>query len=385
MNVLFLFESPLPSSYHSQTLAPGELRVIAAQKWVKKVIALGPSGKTFYEINPAKKFLTPIEKKIKLIRFKTIFPYYLMFIPLFLQAQKIIQSEKIDLIHAESPHISGIAAAILKKIYKIKIAVEYRASYDEIFQYRFKLIPSTIKSFMFWRVSNWVFSNSDLILANSQTYASRLQKRYPKFENVYFYNPGVLFPKQMPPAKKKKVVGFLGRLYPDKGAIYLLKAINLISSELIKSGWKVEIAGDGPEKKMLQNYIIQNHLQYLVSLVGTKNRWDFLSEISILVNPNIILNALEMVNIEAAALKIPTICFGNKEIPETVIDQQTGIKVNNLNIMQLSKEILSLAKNKQKCLVMGNYAQNYYLKKYTLKKQINNLEKAFNSINFLGS
>ena len=382
MNVLFLFESNLPSSYHNKTLSPGELRVIAAQKQVEKVIALGPFGKSFYNIKAEKEIKSESENKISLVRFKTIFPYYFKFIPLFFHALNIINKEKIDLIHAESPHISGIAAVILKKIFKIKIAVEYRASYDEIFQYHFKFIPLKIKSFIFWKVCNWVFGNADLILANSQTYASILQKRYPKFENVHFYNPGVKLPKQVTSTKKKKIIGFLGRLYPDKGAIYLLKAINLISKELSKLGWKVELAGDGPEKNRLQEYIINHQLNKIVSLVGTQDRWSFLSKISILVNPTIVQAALEMVNIEAAALKIPTICFGNKLIPETVRHQQTGIKIKNKDFQNLAWQIKFLVNHHQQINKMGNEAAYLYKQQYTYIHQVMNLRQAYRSIGY---
>jgi len=379
MKILYLFESFLPRDFNSQTLSPGELRVIASQNMVKRVIGLGPEGKSFYDLKTKNPSKTKIEEKITLLRFKSAYPYYLRFIPLFLNAYKLLKNEKFAIIHAESPHISGIAAVLLKKIFKTKIAVEYHASYDSIFQYRLKFIPVKLKSFVFWKLCDWVFHNADLILANSRTYADMLMLRYPQAK-IFHYNPAVIPPQNLPQKRENKNIGFLGRLYPDKGAIYLLKAINLIKDELKKLDWKLKIAGEGPEENILKEYIVQHKLNGLVNLVGTQDRWEFLAQVSILVNPTIVKAALEMVIAEAAALSIPTVCFGDASYPETAIDQETGFKAENKDSKDLAKKILILVKSQKLRDQMGKNAYRYYFENYTFGIQVKNLSLAYHSI-----
>ena len=62
-----------------------------------------------------------------------MFCYYFSWISLFWNGYKLHKKHHFDVIHAESPHISGIAAVMLGKLFHIKIIVEYRVSYRNNF------------------------------------------------------------------------------------------------------------------------------------------------------------------------------------------------------------------------------------------------------------
>jgi len=144
--------------------------------------------------------------------------------------------------------------------------------------------------------------------------------------------------------------------------------------------WSLEIAGDGPDKENLKSYIKDHKLQSLVRLLGTQDRWQFLAKTKILVNPNIISNALEMVNVEAATLSIPVICFGDQQIPETVIHLQTGIKVPNLDTKAMAQAILKLISDDKLRVKLGRGAYQHYQSHYTFAKQTANLTNAYKTI-----
>lgn len=384
MNVLFLFESILPSNYHKDTISPGELRVIASQQNVKKIFALGRSGKSFYDAPSKQIFKTKLEDKINLIhihKFASNTWYYLSGFLILPKAISIIKNHKIDLIHAESPHITGITAIILKKIYKIPVIIEYRTSYQEVIKHRFPLIPYNFKILLFEKITFFAFTNSNLILANSQTYAKQIKSQY-KILNVYFYNPGVTLPKKHPIRLDKVnsiTIGFIGRHYSDKGLIYLLKAIKIIKAKSQVLNISFKIAGEGPNTLEARQYATKHDLSN-VKFVGTQNKWQFFSQIDIHINTTIVKAALEMVNVESAAMKIPTICFGNNIYPETVIHNQTGLKVPNKNENLLAKAIIKLANDSKLRKQLGENAYTLYQKHYTFQKQVDNLTKAYNHL-----
>ena len=384
MNVLYLYESILPDQFTKDTLFLGEVRVIAAQPNVKKIFVLGRSGQGFYDIKKNKSTKGPLEKKVKLIHFKGFENnawYYFLGPIIFYYAFRFLKTHHIDLIQTESPHISGPPAIILGKIFKIPVISEYRASYDFIVDYRLKWVPSQVKLKIFHWLCSWVFNNCVYILANSKTYASQLKKQY-KLNNISYFNAGAHPPSVKQKNKKRPItVGFLGRLYPDKGPKYFLQAISINQEKFTNANAQFILAGKGPEKPSLIAYANQKKLNDLVSFVGQQERWDFFSQIDILVNPNIIFNALEMVNYEAASQGIPVVCFGDKTYPETVKHNYSGIKVPNRNSKQLSNNVLKLILDNKLRQEYSKNAIKFYNKNYTFNKQVMLLQKTYQSIN----
>ncbi len=386
MKVLFLFESPLPKEYYKYTASPGELRVIAAQTAVKEIIVIGRSGRPFYDLPAKAKTKTPLEKKINIFRVPgtgNLLWYYLSPIWLFLAGLMTLLRIKVDIIHAESPHLSGVPAVILGKLFRIPVVVEYRASYEQIINSRLPQVPMAIKSLSFNLLSQFSLGKCDFILANSSAYQKELIAQ--GYSNVDWYGPGVRRPKNFKLRKHSEVtIGFIGRLYPDKGADYFIRSIALVKKKLRARhqprkplGLKVLIAGDGPQKKFLEDLVIKSGLQSMVKFLGTQPRWDFFSRIDILVNPNIILNALEMVNAEASAVGIPVITFGNQDRPVTVINGRTGIVVENLNISQMAEAIINLAFDSKLRAAYGRQGKKLAQNLFSFENQVKRLRHVY--------
>ena len=190
MNILFLYESILPDNFYKDTLFLGEARVMSAQPYVKNIFVLGRSGTSFYDKKNTKSVKTKLEKKVKLIhysKFENNLWYYFLTPIILFNALSFIRKNKIDLIQAESPHISGPAAIILGKIFNIKTAIEVRVSYHEVLKNRLKLIPNNIKKTVYDLVSNFVFSQASILIGNTKTYADILKKiisKHPKWKKA---------------------------------------------------------------------------------------------------------------------------------------------------------------------------------------------------------
>jgi glycosyltransferase involved in cell wall biosynthesis len=406
MQILFLFESPLPTAYHSGTLAPGELRVIASVSSVAHVHAIGRNGVPLYDTQLHNK-QTTAEKKISLQRVpftSSQLAYYLSPIWLLISGWWYIKHHPVDVIQAESPILSGLAAVTLSKLTGIPAIVELRSSFLEFTDQRFSLLPKFVKHWLVRRLYQYSFSGSRYIMGNSSYY-----QRYLKslgYDQVSHYNPGVRIPKSYKQSKTSNqtiTLGFLGRLYRDKGAEYLIRAVAVLvepdragvkpkhveqdplttpSPSLQKEGniIRVLIAGDGPERGRLEQLTRELDLSDVITFLGTQDRWQFLKQIDIFVNPCIVRPALEMNNAEAAAAGIPIVGFGDVDRPVTLRNNLNGLTVPNQDIEKLAQAISTLINHPQLRKKFGQAGKKLYQQKFSFQQQVKQLEKVYNKV-----
>lgn len=337
MHILFLNENPLPRPFTKGAIAGKELRLRAAITQVDQILALSPQGNTVVDARNIQQGL--LEKKITILHFVK-WPYYLTPIPLFFIGWYQIKRFRPNVIEAESPILSGVSAVLLGRIFRLPVIVEVRASYDALLQHRLSWIPLSLKKFCLVRVENFVFNQASAIIANSKHYKRKLAKR--GFQSIVI-NPGI---DKFQPIKRKPhslfTIGYLGRLEVEKGCLLLLEALKLLNQNHSLDGkWQALIAGEGHLRSKLEVTIAKHNLTQ-VNLVGFQPRWHFLSKIDVLVNPNLVLHPLEMVNVEAASVGVPVICFGNKSIPETVVNKSTGLVLHQLSAQNVAQNLTNL-------------------------------------------
>lgn len=110
---------------------------------------------------------------------------------------------------------------------------------------------------------------------------------------------------------KDFVIGYVGRLSPEKNIPFLLDIVKEIS--VIKKDVKLIIIGDGEEKLKVQKIISENNLNNHVEMLGEKqNVNEYLSAFDCLVLPSY-YEGLGIVLIEAQAASLP--CFASDKIP----------------------------------------------------------------------
>lgn len=73
---------------------------------------------------------------------------------------------------------------------------------------------------------------------------------------------------------KKFIVLFIGRLSPEKGVLYLLKAMPEILKQEPNTNISIICGGPGPEKEKYKKYIINNNLQNYAAILGYINEKD---------------------------------------------------------------------------------------------------------------
>jgi glycosyltransferase involved in cell wall biosynthesis len=372
--ILCLNDNPVPIPFHSGVVSGKEFRLQAAIEAIDEIHVLAPVGAgVVSHIGP----ITSLEKKV-IVHHLTPFPYYLRTIPLFIFGLFYYFRLKPNALEAESPIISGVAAVMIKKITGIKIIINLRASYEELIKFKLTFIPLRLKNYLLMKVTRFVYTHQDAVIANSNMY----QKSLPQNINSWVINPGVQSPPKWQAAVTyPPVIGFIGRLVPEKGVHLLLDALYLLKqdSQLI---WRAEIVGDGPERRKLERLTKKYGLVDNVTFKGFQPNFKIMKHWYCLVNPNLVKHPLEMVNAEAAYLGIPVICFGNNQYPETVIDEKTGIKVKQTSTSSLSDALVNLLRFPKKRQILSQNACQFARKNYNFNKQVNKYSELYQTLGF---
>ena len=128
--------------------------------------------------------------------------------------------------------------------------------------------------------------------------------------------------------------------------------------EIKKRGYeniKLNLAGDGPLKGELEEYVKENNLHNTVKFIGKlkgKEKVDFYKEIDVFVLPSITLSkdkdGIPVVLMEAIAYSLPLISTKVSGIPEICINQYNGLLIEEKNISDLVNSIIYLYDNNHK-------------------------------------
>lgn len=146
-------------------------------------------------------------------------------------------------------------------------------------------------------------------------------------------------------------LGFLSWLVEKKGIFYLLEATKLLRDD----GFVFEliIAGDGPLREKVLNYIRSNNLGEIVKYIGKiygKDKEKFFRNINVFALPSITvpndMDGIPVVLMEAVSYGLPIISTNVSGIPEICINDYNGYLVEEKNSIQLADAIKKITMNK---------------------------------------
>ncbi|MGE4588693.1 MAG: glycosyltransferase family 4 protein [Acidaminococcaceae bacterium] len=145
------------------------------------------------------------------------------------------------------------------------------------------------------------------------------------------------------------VVICVRRMVEKNGVIYAVKAISSIKDDDIR----LLIAGDGPQKPVIEKYIKDNHLENRVRLLGSlegENIKKIYMAADISVVPSITVNGLQEATsisaIEAMACGLPVIASNIGGLPQLIENNKTGILVEEGNAYAIGEAIVALKQDK---------------------------------------
>lgn len=121
-------------------------------------------------------------------------------------------------------------------------------------------------------------------------------------------------------------IGLLSRLDPEKGVFDFLKVVAPLLSD--NPSWKILIAGEGKERKNIEQLIQKDSLANQVRLLGFVSNLDqFFSKISVLVYPSKTPESFGVAVLEGLARGIPVAGSRIGALPEIIEHEKSGFLI----------------------------------------------------------
>jgi len=172
----------------------------------------------------------------------------------------------------------------------------------------------------------------------------------------------------------KRVLLFTGRLAPQKGVEYLLKAIPFLISK-VNEPFVVLVVGDGPLRSYLEDLRKKFEIELYVKFLGFRNDiGDLLNVSDIVVLPSL-WEGLSIALLEAMAAGKPIVTTTIGSNLEVVRDGESAILVPPKNPELLASAIIKLIENPELANKLATNAKYRYGKYYTENQM---LEKYMN-------
>lgn len=170
---------------------------------------------------------------------------------------------------------------------------------------------------------------------------------------------------------------YLGRLSAEKGILNIIKSIGECENA------KLIIAGDGPYKDEIVNYISQNKLENKVSLVGYLNQeqaQEYLTKCRCLIFPSICYENCPYSILEAMAAGKPIVASDIGGISELVKDDVNGYLYKFANTDELTEKMKKIFESDEIVKRLSNNSKELYKQKYSAQRYYENLMNIYNSV-----
>ncbi len=202
----------------------------------------------------------------------------------------------------------------------------------------------------------------DKIITPSEFYRTKLIEDGIEKDKIVALHNFINIDEYNVPREDEGYALYIGRLSKEKGILNLIKAFTLL-----KEG-KLRIAGDGPEKESIIQFIQENHLEDRIKLLGFLDKNQIKEQIRkcrFVVVPSIWYENCPYSVMETLAIGKPVIGANIGGIPELVQNQYTGMTYKFDNIEELSNNMKVLFNDKELAEKLGNNAKEQAKKLYT--------------------
>jgi len=303
--------------------------------------------------------------------FRKIFGFYPYF-------WGIARQYKPTLIHA---HFGpwGYKSLAFKKILNIPLVTTF-------YGYDMSILPKTAE----WQKKfHLLFKSGDAFLTEGSHMKQALIKLGCPEEKIVIQHIGVnidkieFHPRTAKNTKKIKIL-ICGNFVEKKGIPYGILAFARTKKKFPNT--ELRIVGDGPLRKKIENLIKELNLTNCVMLLGDLDYPRYLEELEksqILLAPSITATngdtegGAPVVLTEAQASGLPIVSTYHADIPEVVIDKNSGLLCKEKDIQGLMRNLIYLLENQNMWPKMGEIGRKHVGKNYNLKLQIQKLENIY--------
>lgn len=183
-----------------------------------------------------------------------------------------------------------------------------------------------------------------------------------KAKCVYIPNCIDHYPDSLSSLDGKNILA-VGRLSEEKDPLELVEVFNIVHKKF--PDWKLNIVGSGVLEDALEDKIEELNLKDNVIMHGYRNR-DYINEL--LKDTSVFLTTSKtesfgIVVLEAFAYGVPCVAYSSAQgIKEIVSNHYDAFLINDRNREVMAKRIMELIKNKNRRVIMGDYAFKTSLK-----------------------
>lgn len=167
-------------------------------------------------------------------------------------------------------------------------------------------------------------------------------------------------------------VGMVARFSKQKDQMTLIKAIEYLIKEK-KEKIHLLLMGVGKTRKKCEKYIIENNLNEHIKIIEG-NFKDLIVKTDLFVLATH-YEGFGLVLCEAMAAKTPVISTNVSGANEVVLNNKTGLLVEDNNVLDLSNKILKLKNNKSLRENLNKEAYNFINEKFSLEIMYNNYKQ----------
>jgi glycosyltransferase involved in cell wall biosynthesis len=296
-------------------------------------------------------------------------PWLYGLVPFFLAAEyfvliRMLRLHCFDLIHAHWIIPQGLMALLARPFAKSKPALLCTSHGGDLYGLRGRFF-NWLKLFVINR-TNRLTVVSRAMLENALSMGGDSKK-------VSVIPMGVELKKYfVPPAerKEKDALLFVGRFVEKKGLRYLIEAMPRILEQ--NPSAYLRIAGDGPEKKALEQRIselgINDSVQFLGS-VCNENLPSFYQTSNIVIFPSVIAadgdrEGFGLVIVEALGCECALVVSDLPAMQDIIIDGKTALVVPQRNVNILAERVNELLNNSTLQTSLGKAGRRFVLKHF---------------------
>ena len=173
-------------------------------------------------------------------------------------------------------------------------------------------------------------------------------------------------------------IGLVGRLAPEKGVDIYLRAAALVHEHLPRARFRV--AGDGPDRGMLEALLEELRLKDYVQLLGRQeNMAAFFASLDLLVSASR-QEGLPIALLEGMASGLPVVATRVGEVTEVVQPDVTGLLVEPEDPGALASAILSILSDPDRLAAMGTSARKRVLEQFSADRMTADYTAIYQSV-----
>lgn len=232
-------------------------------------------------------------------------------------------------------------------------------------------------------LTRFALRRADYVTATGLQLASATLTYLPASKPVTVVPYGVDLDRFRPeprPPREEPVVGYVGRLSPEKGLVTLLRALAELRERRVP--WRALLVGDGPERAALER---------LAARLGIADRVRFTGEVSheevpahlqafdVFAMPST-WEGFGVAAVEAQAMELPVVASGVHGIPDVVAHGETGLLVPPAQPLALADALESLLTDRDRRVEMGRAGRRLVERRYDWRENTARMERIYREL-----